>query len=311
MNYTLHQLKVFLKVSEHSSITKAAEELHLSQPAVSIQLKNFQDQFSESLTEVVGRQLYVTDFGKEIIIASQKIINEVEVFNQKLSSYGVQNTGKLRISMVPTGQYIMPHFLTGFSQENPELALKMEVNSKDEIIKRLEKNEIDFAFVSVAPQRLSLAHLTFMPNKLFLVGNYESELDATGTYPSKILEEIDLIFRAPESATQQIVKRHIHEQKLAISKQIEFTSNDAIKQAVVAGLGYAIMPLVSIKNELALNQVKIIPIENFPLTSDWQLVWLKEKKLSRTAKAFLDSVRVHKDEIIKAKFSWYETYSTK
>ena len=162
MNYTLHQLNVFLTVAEHGSITKAAEALHLTQPAVSIQLKNLQDQFDIPLTEVLGRQLYITDFGKEIVEASQNIINEVQVINQKLITFKDQIAGKLKISVVSTGKYIMPYFLTDFLQENPGVELKMDVTNKASVVSSLEKNEVDFSLVSIPPQRLALERITLM-----------------------------------------------------------------------------------------------------------------------------------------------------
>lgn len=117
MNYTLHQLQIFLKIVETNSVTKASEELHLSQPAVSIQLKNFQDQFEIPLTEVVGRKIYITDFGKEIAQAADEIINQVYAINNKTLAYKGQLSGRLKISVVSTGKYVMPFFLTGFMKK--------------------------------------------------------------------------------------------------------------------------------------------------------------------------------------------------
>ncbi len=307
MNYTLHQLKVFLTVAEHRSITKAAEELHLTQPAVSIQLKKFQDQFDIPLTEVVGRRLYITDFGQEMVEASQNILDQVEIINQRMVSFNGQIAGRLKLSVVSTGKYIMPYFLTDFLKENPAVELKMDVTNKTEVVSSLEKNENDFSLVSIPPERLSLEHIPLMKNKLFLVGNRESSLNADDEYSPKILEDIDLIFREKGSGTRQTVERHMNQQNLALSRKMELTSNEAVKQAVIAGLGYSIMPLIGIKNELELKALKIIPVKNFPIESTWQLVWLKEKKLSPVARAFLNYVEEHKDRIIEEKFGWYET----
>ena len=119
MNYTLNQLRIFLKIVEKQSITKASEELHLTQPAVSIQLKNFQNQFSIPLTEVVGRQLFVTDFGQEIAEAARRILKEVDSINYKLLAYQGELAGRLKISVVSTGKYVMPYFLSNFMRDNP------------------------------------------------------------------------------------------------------------------------------------------------------------------------------------------------
>lgn len=306
MNYTLHQLNVFLTVAEHGSITKAAEALHLTQPAVSIQLKNLQDQFDIPLTEVLGRQLYITDFGKEIVEASQNIINEVQVINQKLITFKDQIAGKLKISVVSTGKYIMPYFLTDFLQKNPGVELKMDVTNKASVVSSLEKNEVDFSLVSIPPQRLVLERITLMQNKLYLVGNKFSKLDAQKSHKPNILEDVPLIFRENGSGTRQAIEKHINNLNLTVSRKMELTSNEAVKQAVVAGLGYSIMPLIGIKNELELDDLKIFQVKGLPIQSQWQLVWLKDKKFSPAAKAYLNYLNEHKDEIIKNKFGWFE-----
>ena len=147
MNYTLHQLQVYLKITETQSITKAAEELHLSQPAVSIQLKNFQDQFDIPLTEIIGRRLYVTDFGKEVAESCKRILNEVHLLNYEMAKYKGNLTGRLRFSVVSTGKYVIPYFLGDFLQLHPSLELQMDVTNKSQVIESLLDNKVDFALV--------------------------------------------------------------------------------------------------------------------------------------------------------------------
>ena len=134
MNSSLHQLQIFLKIAQIQSITKASEELHLTQPAVSIQLKNFQDQFPIPLTEVVGRKLFITDFGKEIALAAEKILNEVYAINYKTLAYQGALSGRLKISVVSTGKYVMPYFLSDFMRDNAGVDLIMDVTNKLQII---------------------------------------------------------------------------------------------------------------------------------------------------------------------------------
>ena len=145
MNYTLHQLQVFAKVVQLKSITKASEELYMTQPAVSIQLKNFQDQFDIPLTEVVGRQLYVTEFGMEVYKMAERVINEVYAINYKTMAYKGHLTGRLVISIVSTGKYVMPYFLSDFMKINKGVDLIMDVTNKSRVISSLQNNEIDFA----------------------------------------------------------------------------------------------------------------------------------------------------------------------
>ncbi|MEQ9591206.1 MAG: LysR family transcriptional regulator, partial [Cyclobacteriaceae bacterium] len=249
MHYTLHQLQVFLKVTENESITKAAEELHLTQPAVSIQLKNFQDQFEIPLTEIVGRKLYVTDFGREIAIAAEKILNEVQAINNRTLAYKGELIGKLRISVVSTGKYVMPYFLSDFLNLNPGVELVMDVTNKAQVIESLEKNEVDFSLVSVLPSKLNVEKVALMQNKLFLVGNSDKKYRSK-TYDKDILKDLPLIYREQGSATRQVMEAFLMKKKWTTWKKMELTSNEAVKQAVLAGLGCSIMPLIGIKTEL-------------------------------------------------------------
>jgi DNA-binding transcriptional LysR family regulator len=307
MNYTLHQLQIFLKIAQNRSITKASEELHLTQPAVSIQLKNFQDQFSIPLTEVVGRQLYVTDFGEEIAAAAEKILNEVYAINYKSSAYKGELSGRLKISVVSTGKYVMPYFLAEFMKEHSGVDLVMDVTNKTRVVETLEQNEVDFAMVSVVPKKLKIDSIELMQNRLFFVGGTQLKFDKKLS-KKKMFEELPLIYREQGSATRAAMERFITKNKFPVLKKIELTSNEAVKQAVIAGLGFSIMPLIGIKNELKNEDVQIIPVTGLPISTTWRLIWLKSKKLSPAAMAYLEFVESKKEQIIKDKFDWINAY---
>lgn len=307
MDYTLHQLQVFLKVAQKQSVTKAAEELYLTQPAVSIQLKNFQQQFDVPLTEVVGRKLYITDFGKEIALAAEKILDEVHAINYRNQAYKGQLAGRLKISVVSTGKYVMPYFLTDFLKRNQSVELLMDVTNKARVIESLERNEVDFSLISVFPENLSLDSEPLMRNKLFVVANTEVRYN-TGQYDWSIFESLPLIYREEGSGTRFTMEKYIIDNALPVRKKMELTSNEAVKQAVLAGLGCSIMPLIGIKNELSNGELQIIPIKGFSLESTWQIVWLKKKKLAPLAESFLSYVRKEKDRIVRERFEWYENY---
>ncbi len=307
MHYTLHQLQVFLKVTENESITKAAEELHLTQPAVSIQLKNFQDQFEIPLTEIVGRKLYVTDFGREIAIAAEKILNEVQAINNRTLAYKGELIGKLKISVVSTGKYVMPYFLSDFLNLNPGVELVMDVTNKAQVIESLEKNEVDFSLVSVLPSKLNVEKVALMQNKLFLVGNSDKKYKSKA-YDKHILKNLPLIYREQGSATRQVMEAFLMKKKWTTWKKMELTSNEAVKQAVLAGLGCSIMPLIGIKTELIQGTLQIIPVKGLPIQSTWQLIWQKGKNFSPVANAFLNYLKQEKERIIEEQFDWFEKY---
>jgi DNA-binding transcriptional LysR family regulator len=307
MNYTLNQLRVYLKVVETRSITRAAEELHLTQPAVSIQLKNFQDQFDISLIEVINKRIFITDFGMEIAESAEKIMTEVNAIDYKMHSFQGQLTGKLKISVVSTGKYIAPYFVSDFIKKNPGIELFMDVTNKAQVILSLEKNEVDFSLVSVLPENLNIDKIELMQNKLFLIGQYDESIPQK-LQDKKIFKNIPLIYRERGSGTRHVMEKFIKKNDLPVIKKMELTSNETVKQAVIAGLGYSIMPLIGLKNELLNNQLQIIPVKGFPIRSTWYLIWLKDKKHTPAGQAFLRFLENEKQRIIKDKFDWFEKY---
>ena len=307
MNYTLNQLQIFLKIVQTQSVTKASEELHLTQPAVSIQLKNFQDQFDIPLTEVVGRKIFITDFGREIAEAAENIINQVYAINYKTLAFKGQLTGRLKISVVSTGKYVMPFFLADFLNERPGIELFMDVTNKSKVIERLEHNEVDFALVSILPNTLNVEKLDLLQNKLFLVGNSKTKFKK-GMNTKEFFGSLPLIFREKGSGTRQTMESFIDQNNITIQKKFELTSNEAIKQSLLAGLGYSIMPLIGIRNELHSKELQVIPMKGLPIITNWSLIWLKGKKHSPVSSSFLEYLKNEKDKLIRDKFSWYEAY---
>ena len=255
MNYTFHQLQVFLKVAETKSITKASEALHLTQPAVSIQLKKLQDQFDIPLTEVVGKRLFITDFGREIQEAAQNIIDQAQAIQTKTMAFKGQMVGRLKISIVSTGKYVMPYFLTGFLQKYPEVSLEMDVTNKFKVVETLEKNQVDFSLISIVPDNIQVQQLELLPNKLYLLSppgsTKEEDLSTTG-----LLNKYPMIYRESGSGTRIITERFVKKRKVSVNRKLELSSNEAVKQAVMAGLGLSIMSLIGLKNELKQGQVK-------------------------------------------------------
>ena len=297
MNYTIHQLQIFLKVVQMRSITKASEELFMTQPAVSIQLKNLQDQFDLPLYEVVSRKLHVTQFGQEIAEIAERVIEELNTINYKTEAFKGITTGKLSISSASTGKYVIPYFLEGFLSKNRGVDLILDVTNKSRVIESLKRNEIDFALVSVVPELLDVEEELLVENKLFLIANQ----------PDKVVDK-PLIYREEGSATRRAMEQFYGILRGKQRKKMELTSNEAVKQAVIAGLGNSIMPLIGIKNELQNRQLYILPQNGLPVRTTWRLIWLKGKKLSPVANAFLHFIRENKEDILEEQFSWYSQF---
>jgi len=301
MNYTLHQLRVFQKVVDCRSITKAAEALNMTQPAVSIQLKNLQEQFDMPITELLGRQLQITDFGQELYQIASKILEEVDFIDYRTKQYKGLLAGKLKIASVSTGKYVLPYYLKGFIDENEGVDIDIDVTNRREVVLSLEKNEVDFALINVLPEHIELKEELLMPNRLYLVG------DGKGDFTSDI-SALPLIHREEGSGTRLIMQRFFDLNKYNPKYRFQLRSNEAVKQAVIAGLGYSLLPLVSIKNELENGQIKIIQKEGFPIDNQWRLVYLKNKRLSPVAKAFLEYIQTNKEGIVQKVFSWMDKY---
>jgi DNA-binding transcriptional LysR family regulator len=306
MNYTLNQLQIFLKIAETLSITKAAEELHLTQPAVSIQLKNFQAQFDMPLTEVIGRKIYITEFGKEIAASAERIIEQVYAINYKTAAYKGLLTGSIKISVVSTGKYVMPYFLSDFLKLHPEVELIMDVTNKRDVVESLSNNEVDFSLVSVLPPKLEIEKMELLKNKLYLVGNTERNFPEENT--TAIFKELPLIFREDGSGTLQTMMNYLDRNHIRFLKKMELKSNEAVKQAIISGMGYSVMPLIGLRNELLNKDLQIINVKGLPIITQWTLIWMKGKNHSPAAIAFLEYLNEHRQRLIAERFNWYEQY---
>jgi DNA-binding transcriptional LysR family regulator len=300
MNYTLHQLRIYLKVTETLSITKTAEKLNLTQPAISIQLKNFQDQFDYPLIEIINKKIQVTGLGKEIAIAAESIINEIDNINYKSQNYKNKLAGHLKIAIVSTGKYIMPYLLSDYLRQNSGVDLTMDVTNYSKVLNSLLQYEIDFALISDDPENIRFEKFDLIKNELFLVGNSATNLTSLS---DKDFSDTTFLFREEGSRTRLVMEHFISKNKIKIKKKIELTSNEAVKQAVIAGLGVSIMPLIGMRNELESGLLKIIPKKGLPVQTTWRLIWLKEKKLSPIAESYLAYLEKEKEHIMNKLFN--------
>lgn len=297
MNYTINQLKIFHKVVETKSITKASTELFMTQPAVSIQLKNFQDQFDIPLTELKGRRIQITDFGKEIALITESILEQLLTLQYKTKEYKGIVTGKLKISSVSTGKYVIPYFLSQFLDNHKGIDLILDVTNKTKVLEALKNKEIELAVVSVLPEDIDVEEEFLVENKLYLISN--------SSQPNNLKP---LIFREKGSATRKEMERYFGTKSNRDLERLELTSNEAVKQAVIAGIGSSILPLIGLKNELLNNSLQIVDKKNLPIVTKWRIIWLKNKKLSPVAEAYLNFIRERKHDILQDNFEWYLNY---
>lgn len=305
MDFNLRQLQLFCKVVELKSITKASIELDITQPAISIQLKKLQDNFETPLIEIIGKQLHITDFGTAFYHQAKEILKQVEEFKYTLESYSGILSGKLKISTVSTGKYIMPFYLKKFLDLHQKIDLRLDVSNRKQVIVDLMNHEIDFALVSVLPNEKDFEEEILMKNPLYLIGPKKSLIKNSAI---EQLNEYPLIYREEGSGTRLVMQRHFEQINFSPKIKMELTSNEAVKQAVIAGLGYSMLSLLSIKNELKQKELEIIPDTKMRVRSQWRLIWLKKKKLTPIAEAFISYIRHNKQQTYETHFSWVENY---
>jgi DNA-binding transcriptional LysR family regulator len=263
---------------------------------VSIQLRNLQDQFELPLTETIGKKLHITEFGEEVLRSVDFILAEIETLHHKANARRGLLSGRLKIAIASTGKYIMPHFLADFFTLHPGIDLQMDVTNRDRVIESLKTNNTDCALVSVLPENLDLNRMPLMENELHLVARFDHPLVGCTADPSQ-LSEYPLIYREQGSATRMAMERFVTASGFSVDHKLELTSNEAVKQAVLAGLGVSVMPLIGIHHELEAGKLTIIPMEGLPIRTEWQLVWLRKKELSPIMRAYLAYLNDEKEQI--------------
>ncbi|MDP2188310.1 MAG: LysR family transcriptional regulator [Sphingobacteriaceae bacterium] len=307
MNYTLHQLLILAKVAECQSITRAAEALHLSQPAVSVQLKNLQEQFKIPLFHIRAKRVFMTDFGNELVQTTLEIAAQLESFNYRAKGASGKLSGKLSISIVSTGKYIMPYFLQSFLAQNPEVELRMDVTNKAGVISALDHSDAELALVSALPRQLKIAELPLLQNHLFWVVGPQFQIEKA-SYSPEILKTMPLIFREAGSATRAVMEQVCDRKKVGGTKELVLTTNEAIKQAIMAGLGCSVMPLIGLKHELASGDLQLLPVKGLPVVTQWRLIWLSTRPLSPVAAAYLAHLQNNREQVYEEHFAWTSAY---
>lgn len=263
----------------------------MTQPAVSIQLKNLQDQFDIPLTTISGRNIKITDFGKEVAAIAEQVLIGVEELNRKSHDYKGLITGKLKIASVSTGKYIIPYFLRDFLKKHEGIDLNLDVTNRSAVIASLDACDTDYALVSVMPDHGKWDYIDLMDNELYLVGskNYAKK--------NIVWEKESVIYRELGSATRNTMQGYIENKKIRPKKILELQSNEAVKQAVIAGIGISVIPLIGMKRELKLKELEIIPMKGFPIKTKWRLIWRKEMRQSPLHHAFVAYIRENSDKI--------------
>ena len=304
MHFTLQQLRAFVTVVSAGSITRAAEELHLTQPAVSMQLRGFEDGFERPLFERVGRRMDLTPFGEEVLEHAKSLLIEAQSIHRKRSEQPGEWNGNLSIATVSTGKYVLPRFLAAFAADHPQVAIQLEVTNRSRVIELLEENAIDYALVSLPPERMEVESIPLVPNELHLVAPAGWRIPDPDTPEFEAwLSESPLIFREPGSGTRRAFERLLAARGIQVDPVWEFATNEAVKQAVIAGMGVSLMSVAGFAPEKRLGLIASVPVRGDWETA-WQLVRRKGKPVTPLRARFEAHLLAKRDSIVAQHFPW-------
>lgn len=304
MNFTLQQLRAFVTVVSAGSVTRAAEELHLTQPAVSMQLRGFEDGFERPLFERVGRRMDLTPFGREVLVGAQAILEEAQALHRKRSEVDGEWAGSLSLVSVSTGKYVLPRFLAAFAADHPQVALQLEVTNRSRVIEMLEENAVDYAFVSLLPERMEVEALALVPNELHIIAPAGWRIpNPESAAFDEWLRESPLIFRESGSGTRRAFERLLAQRGVDATPVWELATNEAVKQAVIAGMGVSLMSIAGFAQEKRLGLLASLPM-NAGQGTTWQLIRRKGKPLTPLRALFEGHLKSSREAIVAAHFPW-------
>ena len=289
MNITLRQLRVFQAVVDHMSFTKAAVELHLTQPAVSIQIKQLEQNIGLALFEQIGKKIYLTEAGKELLHYSQRIAEQLREAEQVFEELKGVDRGRLDIAVASTANYFASKLLAVFSKQYPQAAISLDVTNRQGLLQQLSDNAVDLVIMGKPPDEgLELTSEPFMQNPLVIIAPPEHPLARRHHVALAEIVDEPFVVREPGSGTRAAMERFFRQHDIRIATSLEMTSNEAIKQAVAAGLGLGIVSLHTLELELLTERLSVLDVDSFPILRRWYVVHRQGKRLSPIAREFRD-----------------------
>jgi DNA-binding transcriptional LysR family regulator len=283
---TLRQFRVFEAVARHLSFTRAAEELHLSQPAVSMQVRGIEQILGMPLTEQFGKKIYLTEAGREVLYASQSITARLDDLQANLAQLRGMDSGQLNIAVTTTVSAVATSILARFRGKHSKVSIHLDVSNRESVLTQLAANRIDLAIMGQVPEGLELEAIRFMDNPLVVIAPPEHPLARKKKVSIQDLASAPFLVRETGSGTRGAMERYFADKGVDIVTSMEMSSNEAIKQAVQAGLGLGILSLQTLEQELALKRLAVLAVEGFPIMRHWYIVHRADKRLSPVAQAF-------------------------
>ncbi|NCA89207.1 MAG: LysR family transcriptional regulator [Gammaproteobacteria bacterium] len=286
MNISLRQLRVFAAVVRHMSYTRAAEELHLTQPAVSMQVRQLEEELGLPLFEKLGRGIALTEAGRELYPYSQGIDRSLRELQDVMESLKGVSRGRLSVAVASTVNYFAPKLLAAFHHRYPGIALALDVTNREQLVRLLEANAVDLVLMGQPPAGVEVEAEVFMDNPLVVVAPPDHPLAGAQDIPLTRLADEVFVMREPGSGTRQAMERFLSDRGVSFRTGMQMTRNEAIKQSVRAGLGLSVVSIHTIELELLTQKLVILDVSGFPIQRQWYLVYRQGKRLSPSARAF-------------------------
>ncbi|HMN94553.1 MAG TPA: LysR family transcriptional regulator [Hydrogenophaga sp.] len=291
---TLHQLRIFQAVADHSSFARAAEALHLSPPTLSLQVKQLSETVGQPLFEQLGKKIYLTAAGRTLAEACRDIESRLEQLSQDLAALQGVERGSLKLAILTTVKYTVPKLLGGFCAAHPGIDVAMVVGNRENLLQRLAANQDDLYIMGQPPEQMDVVCEDFADNPLVLVAPPNHPLVGQQHIAPRQLMNQPFIFREPGSGTRLTAEKFFASQGVVLKNRLEVGSNEAIKQTVAGGLGLAVLSATTVVAELALGELVQLDVEGFPLIRRWHVVYPRGKRLSPAALAFKEWLYRHR-----------------
>ncbi|MDB9453299.1 LysR family transcriptional regulator [Dolichospermum circinale] len=283
---TLHQLKVFEAAARHGSFTRAAEELFLTQPTISMQIKQLTKSVGLPLFEQVGKRLYLTEAGRELFATCRQIFETMDKFQMTVADLKGLKQGQLRLAVITTAKYIIPRLLGPFCQLYPGIDISLQVTNHELILDRMMNNLDDLYIMSQIPDHFDVNFQPFLENPLVVFAPANHPLAKEKNIPIECLGEERFIMREPGSGTRSAVQSLLEKHGVKVKVKLELGSNEAIKQAIAGGLGISVLSRHTLLTDAA--EFSILDVQNFPIKRDWYMVYPAGKQLSIIAHTYYE-----------------------
>lgn len=288
MHITIHQLRILTAIVRHKNFTRAAEKLHISQPAVSMQMKQLEEMLGEPVLEHVNKRLHLTLTGQTIVDAASDILNRLERLEGDLQELKGEISGQLDIAVVTSAKHFLPHYLGEFVRMHPKVKPRLTVTNRASVLEAINENRHDLYIMGQVPEGLAIEAHPFLDNIIEVIAAPEHPLSKERNISLKTLAEEQFLVREQGSGTRVAVDRIFAKQGLEIRPFMELGSSGAIKNAVIAGLGIAVLSRHSLEYELKSKAIHILDVEAFPLHRRWYAAYPGGKRLSFAARSFFE-----------------------